>query len=338
MPLRQTTCDHDAVTPAPASFRDSATGGPAFGAYAGPLPRVDLGAIGIRDRITRRKRWVYAAVTTDEVWASFAIVRTGYAATAFGFVYDLASRRMLVDRTVLGLAATTRVADDPHAEGELARFSFGKTELTFTRAGHELEARVRFGGDFELEVTLDESQGPRALTAIASLGEGLWNATEKRVLLPTRGRGKVGSRALSFEAARGGYDYTHGLLPRHTEWRWAFAQGKTTTGEPIGFNLVQGFVGGAECAGFTADDVAPLAEPMFAFDRDAPEKPWRLKSADLDLTFEVGGVHAQYTNLLLVKSRFIQPVGVYSGTVRIGGRTHEVARLPGVVEDQDVLW
>ena len=174
--------------------------------------------------------------------------------------------------------------------------------------------------------------------AIAGLGEGLWNATEKRVLLPTRGRGKIAGRALSFDDARGGYDYTHGLLPRHTEWRWAYAQGKTTTGEPIGFNLVQGFVGPAECALFTADDVAPLAEPMFAFDREAPEKPWRLKSADLDLRFDVGGVHAQYTNFVIVKSRFIQPVGVFSGTLRVGDRTVEVAGLPGVVEDQDVLW
>ena len=337
MPLRQTTCDHDAVNPAPASFRDSQTGGPAFGAYAGPLPRVGLGQIGMRDRIARRKRWVYMALNTDALWTSFAIVRTGYAATAFAFVYDLAEKRMLVDRTVLGLAAGTRVADDPHAPGELARFAFGKTELTFTRAGPELEARVRMG-DLELEATLDESVGPRAITAVAELGPGLWNATEKRALLATRGRGKIAGRELSFKGARGGYDYTHGLLPRHTEWRWAFAQGKTKAGEPIGFNLVSGFVGSAECAVFTNDEIAPLAEPMFAFDKDAPDKPWRLKSADLDLRFDVGAVHSQHTNLVLVKSHFIQPVGTFTGTVRIDGRTVEVEGLPGVVEDQDVLW
>ncbi len=41
----------------------------------------------------------------------------------------------------------------------------------------------------------------------------------------------------------------------------------------------------------------------------------------------------------MINSRFVQPVGCFSGTIRVPGRAPlVVARALGVVEDQDVLW
>jgi hypothetical protein len=121
-------------------------------------------------------------------------------------------------------------------------------------------------------------------------------------------------------------------------WRWAFAQGRSVGGEPFAFNVVQGFVGEAECAAFVGGRVLPMAEPTFHFDVENPSKPWRLQGPGIDLVFAPGAVHAQTTKLVVVRSRFVQPVGVFSGTMRVGGRDIQVAGLPGVVEDQDVLW
>lgn len=335
-------CDHrgvprSALAAAPASFLDATTGQPSCGAFYGPLPAVSLGAVGLRDRIARRKRWVYAAVATEEMWFSLAIVRTGYAATAFAFAYDLQGNRMMLDRTAMGPAGVARVSDDFHQQGEIATFSMGRTNLAVSRRGSSLDLRARMG-DLELDAAVDESAGPPAITAIASLGEGLVNGTEKRALLGVRGAARVGQRRVTLDGGTAGYDYTHGLLPRHTRWRWAFALGKTTSGEPFGFNVVEGFVGEAECAAFLGEEIAPIAEPRFEFDVHEPMKPWRLVGEGMDLEFRPGGVHAQHTNLLIVKSRFIQPVGTFRGTVRAFGREIEVVGLPGVVEDQDVLW
>ena len=322
---------------APASFLDATTGEPSCGAFFGPLPAVSLGALGLRDRIARRKRWVYAAVATEEMWFSLAIVRTGYAATAFAFAYDLQGNRMMLDRTVLGPAGVAHIADDFHQQGEVARFARGRTRLTVVRRGTTLDLHVKMG-DLELDAAVDERTGPPAITAIARLGEGLVNGTEKRALLDVRGRARVGQREVTLDAGTAGYDYTHGLLPRHTHWRWAFALGKTSAGEPFGFNVVQGFVGEAECAAFLGSEVVPIAEPRFEFDAAEPLKPWRLVGDGIDLAFRPGGVHAQHTNLVVVKSRFVQPVGTFRGTLRVAGRDVTVETLPGVVEDQDVLW
>jgi hypothetical protein len=322
---------------APSSFRDERTKEPAFGAYAGPLPAVDLGRLGLRDRLARRKRWVYAAISTEELWLSFAIVRTGYVATAFAFAYDLIGRRMLVDGTVLGPPPVACVSDDLHASGELARFALGATRLALRRGASGLEVHVRMR-DLELDAVIDETAGPPAITAIARLGDGLLDATEKRALLPVSGRARCGSRAIDLAGGRAGYDYTHGLLPRHTTWRWAFAMGKAASGEPIGFNLVRGFVGEAECAAFVGGEVFPMAEPAFELDLAEPLRPWRLVGSGIDLAFAPGAMHAETKNLFFLKSRFVQPVGTFSGTLRVNGRDVTVAGLPGVVEDQDVLW
>lgn len=318
---------------APGSFLDARTGEPAYGSYRGPLPAVDLGTSGMLARFARRKRWVYAAIATDDVWIAVAVVRTGYAATAFAFAYDLVGKRMLLDTSVLGPAPVARVSGDLHAQGELAGFALGKTRIAMTRGGSVLGLRVRMR-DLEIDAAIDESAGPPAITAIADLGAGLRSGTEKRGLLAVRGRARCGPRELRLDGGAAGYDYTHGLLPRHTTWRWAFALGRSTAGERLGLNLVQGFVGGAECAAFVGDRLVPLAEPRFAFDAAAPLGPWRIRGPEVDLTFTPGAAHADGTNLLLVKSRFIQPVGTFNGT--IAGST--VSGLPGVVEDQDVLW
>lgn len=322
---------------APLSFLVPGSSEPAFGAYAGPLPAVHFANLGLRDRVARRKRWVYVALATEEAWFSAAIVRTGYAATAFAFAYDLRGQRMMLDRTVLGPSPVARVSDDFHAPGEIARFAMGKTTLALTRRGPTLELHVRMR-DLEIDAAVEEASGPPAVTAIASLGKGLVNGTEKRALLSMRGRARCGNREVILDGGTAGYDYTHGLLPRHTQWRWAFALGKARSGEPFGLNLVQGFVGEAECAAFFGGEVVPLAEPRFELDVAQPMRQWRLAGDGIDLAFEPGGVHAQHTNLGVVRSRFIQPVGLFTGTVRVGSRDVYVEGLPGVVEDQDVLW
>jgi hypothetical protein len=63
-----------------------------------------------------------------------------------------------------------------------------------------------------------------------------------------------------------------------------------------------------------------------------------LSGPDVALTFDVGAIHAQRTNLVLVRSRFVQPVGAFRGTLRVDGADIELDGVPGVVEDQNVVW
>jgi hypothetical protein len=313
---------------APAAFIDPASGAPAFGSYIGALPPIDLGA-GAAERLFKRKKWFYVGIAGGDVWLSMAVVRTGYATSAFAFVFDRATGRMLVDRAVIGPLRAAEIVDDAHAAGVIARFDAGKTSVTIERRGHAWEVGARFDG-LELDARLDDSTS--VISAIAPLASGP-SATEKRALMKVRGQLVCGGRRLMLDGALGGYDYTQGLMPRRTRWRWAFGMGRAKDGAPIGFNLVEGFVGEAECAAFR-NGVFPLGEPRF----EMGEHVWRLRGEGIDLVFDVGAVHAQRTNMLVVRSRFVQPAGHFRGTVRIGDRDVELDGVPGVVEDQDVVW
>ena len=196
--------------------------------------------------------------------------------------------------------------------------------------------------DLEIDAAIDESLGAhRPSPPSRALGDGLARTGPRSARCsPCAGVRAAATARWSLDGGTAGYDYTHGLLPRHTKWRWAFALGKARPGEPFGFNVVQGFVGEAECAAFVSgDDVVPLAEPRFEFDVDAADAPvahsWATGSISRS---SPAALHAQNTNLVVVKSRFVQPVGTFTGTVRVAGATCASQGLPGVVEDQDVLW
>lgn len=337
------------LRPAPASFLIAAPGGrderassrPAWGSFAGPLPPVVLPGARLHDDVLRRKRWLWGCVAGGDLLVAFAVVRTGYAASAFVSATETSALRLLGDAAWTGPAALARVTDDPHAAGLVARFIAPRVRLEVTRrgpgAGLDVHLRVARLA-LEVDAHLAETGAPPPLSVIADLGRGDLDATEKRALLPATGHARVGERRMMLDGGQGGYDYTQGLLPRHTRWRWAYGLGRTPRGERIGFNLTSGFVGEAECAVFDDVGVHGVAEPDIAFDEGRPEGPWTVRGPGVDLAFRVAGVHAERRRLGLVRTDFLQPSGVFEGTIEVAGRLLEIRDLPGVVEDQDVLW
>ena len=323
------------LLPAPHDFVDPRTGAPAFGSYAGPLPAVRLGLDRVA-RLLRRKKWLYVALSSDELWVALAVVRTGYASTAFAFVLDHATKELVADVRAMGPSKAAEVADDPRLVGVVTRFGGGRSRVVVRREGEAWEVRARLG-DLAIEATLDAARAPPAISAIASLDGGLRSATEKRALMAATGTVDVGRDRRRLEGL-GGYDYTQGEMPRRTRWRWAFALGRTPGGEPVGFNVVSGFVGEPECAAFVGDRVLPLGEPRITFEPGHPDRPWRVEGEGIEATFVPSAVHRQSTNLVLVRSRFLQPVGRFDGVLRAGGREIRLDQVPGVVEDQDVVW
>jgi hypothetical protein len=342
------------LEPVPATALDPVTGAPRAGSYRGALERVDLSraANGVRDaspfdvirgavrRTLREKRWVYMGMATGDVYVGVAVVRLGYAANAFVFAYDGKQRTMLADVSMIAPTMKCTVGDTS-GEGCVARFRTGSNLVAIERAigssAYVIEVRTP---EISVDARLDTAKAPPSVTAIADLADGRVNTTEKRTLLATTGEVRAGRERRSLDGALGGYDYTHGLLERRTRWRWGFALGRATSGERIAFNLVEGFVGESECAVWIDGEVHPVAEGRFAFDARKPLDPWNVRTADdaFDLRFVPGGMHADNTNLGVIRSRFVQPAGAYSGRIRAAGKTFELKDVLGVSEDQDVLW
>jgi hypothetical protein len=334
------------LLPVPDAALDPVTFAPRVGSYRGGLARVDLSALhgGALRRIAREKRWLYVSIVTGDLYLAVAVVRLGYVANAFAFAFDKRSMRMSVDHSALGPPFACDVGDTA-SEGCVAMFRLGRKTSILVRRAHAstayaVEVRVP---ELEIHATIESATAPPAITAVARLdGDSQRvNTTEKRALLDVRGHAVIRGERRSLDGALAGYDYTHGLPARHTTWRWAWLLGHAKSGERVAMNLVEGFVGEAECAVWIDGEVFPLAEGRFEFDAKNPLATWRVRTADggVDLRFSPGGMHSDRTNLGVVASRFVQPAGVFAGTIRVEGRAPiELDGVLGVTEDQDVLW
>lgn len=349
------------LLPPPQAVLDPASGAPASGSYQGSLPRIDYrglggpsrGAAGPVFRLLHHKRWFYVAVQSEARFLGAAIVDLGYVGNGFVLCGDTRAGRVLWDHAVLAPPWAVRVGDCAADEAEL-RGGGARLHLSRTEAGGARELTVEASG-LRLRARLSPGAAPpiSAITAPGQLGAGLCSATEKQALLLVEGELILDGVRHSLDGGLGGLDYTNGLLARHTAWRWAFLLGHAQGGQPVALNLVQGFVGAAECAVWVGDQLIPLGEGRMQFDPDRPAAaPWHIVSeggdggSRADLRFVPVGAHEERRDLGIAAARFVQPVGRFEGTIRLGGQgagrlsgTELVLHgVPGVVEDQDVRW
>lgn len=333
--------------PSPPDEVLDAQGEPRWGSYTGPLGRVDLDALARRKGrlfdATHRKRWLYTAIATDELFVGMAITDLTYAASGFLFVARVGpGGRMLAEFSSLGVPRLGCHVGDRPEEGCDAWFRLPHAHLTLRRApGSPCYDLLATSPTVSVFASLDTRAAPAPHVAIARPAGSEGMVTEKRVLMPVRGALHLGAERHSLDGAVGGIDYSHGFPPRETVWRWGYFMGRTTDGQPLAMNLVQGFNGQPECVVWLGDTSYPLGEGRFSFDEHDPLRPWTIRTDEghADLTFEPAALHREAHDLGLIASQFVQPIGVYRGSFDIPGKgLVRVDGAPGVAENQRVRW
>ena len=86
--------------------------------------------------------------------------------------------------------------------------------------------------------------------------------------------------------------------------------------------------------------LSPLKRARFRLEKKKPMAGWEIETDDgaVNLRFTPLGMHRESRDLKVVKSYFVQPVGYFEGTLKIGGQNYPVSQLAGVTEDQDIIW
>lgn len=329
-----------ALPAAPAELLDPATRKPRFGAYVGSLPAVNLDATGasLPAIVTQGKRWMYVIIVSDEVICCAAVVRMGYASNAFAFAIDRPQRKVIADVTAMGPVFAASVSRRA-GEGAEAKFGLGSKQFSIDRPFGSKSYFVSLRGPrLKLEARMSAANAPPPLSVINRLTNGRFSTTEKRALLEVEGSLVAGSKKVDLKGAWGGYDYTAGLLERHTAWKWAFGMGRSSDGKPLAYNLTEGFVGERECVVWRDGQVDPVGAAHFSFDTRDALQPWHIHTDKLDVDFAPSYPHEERHNLMLVRSRFLQVGGDFRGKLVLPNETIAFEKLAGVTEDQDTLW
>ena len=324
------------------------SGAPAFGAFAGSLDRVELlraSPAGRLRRTAQEKRWLFAFAVGDEAMVAAAVVEAGWFAAGFAWVLDRSKGTLVFDRSAAGLPGLNARVDERPGEGARATFSGSGLSIDVRGSSAGYEWTMAGPGGLRAELALVASAAPAPFVLVTRVaGPGI-RVTQKRGGLAATGSVRLAGRTLRLDGGTGGVDTTHGLLARETGWRWAFGTGRLQDGAPVAFNLAEGFGGvpqgdPGENALFVGAGPVRLPPVSFAFDRRDPRAPWRVSAADgsIDLAFAPVAVHREVKNLVVLRTRFVQVPGTFTGFVRTLGGLVEVAGLPGVVEDHWAVW
>ena len=128
-------------------------------------------------------------------------------------------------------------------------------------------------------------------------------------------------------------DESAGYHDRHTAWKWSAGNGLTRDGRTVAWNLVTG-----------VHDAPVNSERTVWVDGNPSEVGPVAFAPDLSqVTFAEGGsleftewsAREEDMNILLMRSRYRQPFGTFSGTLPGG---IELAQGYGVMEEHDVHW
>jgi hypothetical protein len=291
---------------------------------------LDLDVAGLGSRRGRLRRWSYVAAADDEVAAGAAVVDLGYTVASFLWIcrdgqVSQWERKGLPGRH--GRVPTT-------AAGGEAWFRAGRDEVRVGPDG-TLHAAVGHHGQ-RLAVDLAVRPDTPALIVVPTAGGG-WNATQK--VAGESATGTVTTPAWSHELSGSAWrDYTVGRQDRDTRWRWAAGAGRTDDGR-VGINVSTGMNEHAPGENLVWWDGTPYAlpldrlEPVGAFDG-----AWVLSGEGWSLDFQPDGVRAADENLLIVRSRYVQPIGTFRGSLPGPDGRPRTVTLHGVTEDHRARW
>ncbi len=127
-------------------------------------------------------------------------------------------------------------------------------------------------------------------------------------------------------------DDTAGYHSRHTRWHWSAGVGVATDGRPVAWNLVEG-----------VNDPASASERTVWVAGVPSEPPPSDFAADLSrvdgLSFHQEAVRERHENYGLLRSRYRQPFGTFTGRLPVGGADGlELSAGYGVMEFHDAFW
>jgi hypothetical protein len=180
-----------------------------------------------------------------------------------------------------------------------------------------------------IHLTLEESDGVETASP-TSAGHWIW--TRKQAEAPARGFVEVDGRRHEIDGVAF-IDESAGYHDRHTVWKWSAGNGLTNDGRTVAWNLVTG-----------VHDAPVYSERTVWVDENPSEVGPVAFAPDLSqVTFAEGGsleftewaAREENRNMLLMRSRYRQPFGTFSGTLPGGV---ELAQGYGVMEDHDVRW
>jgi hypothetical protein len=331
------TLHRSELVPAPGGLASRSGGAVSPGVYAGAIDDLSTatwdGSCGpLSPRRLQRKGWMYVGLFAPQYMMGFAVVDAGYLATAFVYVYDRTTGRLIEHRCARPWGFDATFAPDWRRSWSLRS---GRRYWQIDHDGMAWQLACSAPG---LQLVATVADHRRGISAVSSAPGRPFHHTYKLGGLAAEATLTRDGRS-EHVAARASVDFSLGYPPRETCWNWASLDGVTDDGQPVAINLVAHFLNGLENALWMGDEVIPLAQAVFRYTPENPLAPWQISTMDdrLSLMFVPEGQRQEHRDAGVVSSRFSQPFGRYSGHLETPSGGQAIHGY-GVVEAHQARW
>lgn len=283
------------------------------------------------------RRWLYVGAAGDDVAVGAAVVDPlpRWAPMVVTFAWAWVAGEVVTWERRLP-RAWCAVGEAPDA-GAHAQAGLLRREHVVLGADGLLRLRLRVGDGRWLRAHVaPEPVEPVVLTTRTPRGG--WNVTQKLAGARARGRVALGGEEAALDGGAWS-DWTAGRQDRHTTWRWAAATGHGEHGAPVGLNVSTGMNGSGAGEDVVWWQGIPRRLDVTTLAPDgAPDGPWTVAGPGWSLAFHPVGARAADEDLRLVRSRYVQPIGHFHGTVPGPDGEARRVELVGVTEDHEARW
>jgi len=279
----------------------------------------------------------FAGIIGPEIMVGMAVVDLKYLASGFFYVYDRAAHAMYEASKLGPSGSGVGISTTPSRPLSFFRSGDLSIEITADR----FTARCK-DISFDIAIQVADIVPLRLCTRTGYRG---WVYMQKTTPIPLSGEVKYRGRSVqvSSPSYRGLMDWTAGYMRRDTYWNWAATAATLPDGRSLGLNLSCGvnetsFTENAFWIGGTRTKVDMVD---FTFNNRKLFEPWHITSYDhrVDLKFFPEIDRKEAVNALLIKSKFTQLMGVFTGTLTTeSGEAIEIRDCPGWAEDHYARW
>ncbi len=327
-------------------------GRPNFGIFLKPLNRInieDLRPYGDKQystlgknllKIFKIKRWQYIGLTAPEFVFGSAIVSTGYLGNVFLYFYRRKSKELFELSFIKPFAGG--IIFEGSAEEGIISFESGNNLLKYEIKPGSILLTLRHKDRFAADLRFKRIPEPLSVVVRESLNG--FNYTNKEAGMETEGEILLNGEKFPVrpEDSFGVLDYTVGQLARETFWNWASGGGILENGKRFGFNLSAGVneTGITENVFWIEGKMHKLETIKFDYSDLNIMNEWRITSNDnnLNLIFSPEGLRKADINAILIKSKFFQPFGRFTGFIRKEKENIGLREVYGFTEEHFAKW
>ena len=280
-------------------------------------PLLDTSGIDGRHSWGRTQRWEYWNVTTPTHIVALTVSSLDYAAVHDVWVFDRATETA-VHRGVTGTLSGSATLPGSLGDGP-ARARARDLTIDIDEVANGTRLRAQIPGA-SVDIVAARPTGHESLAVVVPWSDRRFQYTVKDVARPASGTVTVDGVAHDVPVGESWavLDHGRGRWPYDVSWNWGAGSG-VSDGRVIGVQLGGQWTdgtGSTENALFVDGRLHKISEELrWEYDTADFLRPWRIRGANLDLTFVPFYDKVTRTNLGIVSSRTDQCFGWWSGTI-----------------------